>query len=219
MKMATNNIPDLNDGTGNATLVSVLQSWGISLFSGVNGGGVIHFAKYLKPLRRLDEASNTTPQLFTINEDIASFIPIGHYWASGKIAASLFTTGGAAYYGATGLIGAKSHNVPMVAVAALSASDAEGKSPLQYTGPGGAGTIGSYQSILGDGCLVIDDIGGLEEKLIQGREILPRIAGLEAPVARGMLEGRPWRVSLPRTAKATASLASPGMPNSSVVRN
>lgn len=167
-----NNLPDLDDGTGNAALARTLQNWGISLYSGVNGGGVIHFAKYLRPLRRLDDASDPAPQLFTINEDIASFIPIGHYWSSGKIAASLFTTGGAAYYGATGLIGAKAHNVPMVAIAALSASDADGKSPLQYTGTGGAGTIGSYKSLLGDGCLVIDYIGGLEEKLIQGREIL-----------------------------------------------
>lgn len=165
-------IPDLDDGTGNATLIKTLQGWGINNYSGVNGGGVIHFAKYLKPFGRLDEVSDPTPKLFTINEDIASFIPWGYYMESGEIAASLFTTGGAAYIGATGLYAAKMHNVPMVAVVALSASDAGGKSPLQYTGPEGSNTINTYQGLLGDGCLVIDDLGGLEEKLMQGMVIL-----------------------------------------------
>jgi len=174
-------IPDLDDGTGNATLIRTLQGWGINNYSGVNGGGVIHFAKYLKPFGRLDKVSDPTPKLFTINEDIASFIPIGHYMASGKIAASLFTTGGAAYIGATGLFGAKAHNVPMVAVVALSASDADKKTPLQYTGPGGSGTVGSYKSLLGDGCLVIDDIGGLEEKLVQGKSILQESKPIATP--------------------------------------
>lgn len=166
------NIPDLNDGTGNATLTNILNGWGINLSAGVNGGGLIHFTKYWEPFTSLSQLNDSTPRFLTINEDIAGFIPVGYYLATGKMAASFFTTGGAADLGLIGLNGAKAHNIPQIAIVALSASNSREKTPLQFTGEGGSNTIKKYKALLGDGCVVIDKIGELEEKLIQVRDTL-----------------------------------------------
>ncbi len=52
-----------------------------------------------------------------------------------------------------------------------------------------------------------------------GYEILPSTAERLAPVAEGMLDARRRQVSWARTAKATASFAADGRPNSSENRN
>src|SRR5437879_12944426 len=55
--------------------------------------------------------------------------------------------------------------------------------------------------------------------LPHGYEIFPSTAPRFAPVADGTFEGRRFQVSKANTAKATASLASEGIPNSSDKRN
>ena len=50
------------------------------------------------------------------------------------------------------------------------------------------------------------------------RLIFPRIFEQDAPVAEGRLDGRPWYVSYANTANANASLASPSIPKSLLVR-
>lgn len=57
-----------------------------------------------------------------------------------------------------------------------------------------------------------------DRRRLQGMRIRPRIAVELAPVARGTLEGRPWAVSCPNKAKATASRAWAGTPTSSIRR-
>ncbi len=180
-------IPSLHDGTGNAALIRTLAGWGITTYAGVNGGGVIHFAKYLEPLERLDQLASKTPSLFTISEGTAGFIPVGYGMGAmkrggswqGKIMASLLTTGGAAYLGASGILGAKMHDIPALYVMALSSSTAGDSCPLQYTGKGGAETVNVFKALLGDGCVVIDDIRTLEERLGQ----VQRTLGKSTPAA------------------------------------
>ena len=161
-------VPDLNDGTGNGALLSNLSSLGINLFAGTNGGGAIHTSKYMVPLERLDQVNCSVPHFFTIPETTAGFIPIGYHWATGRIAGTLLTTGGAGVDGLKGLIAAKMHNIPTVTLAALSASDVDGETPLQYTGREGSNTFGMYKALLGDSCFVVDHIGCLESILTEG---------------------------------------------------
>lgn len=199
-RQATQKVPSLDDGTGNSAIIRTLQDWGIHIYAGVNGGGIIHFAKYLRPIEELRQVREAVPQLLTVNEDVASFIPDGYNWATGKIAGAIFTTGGAAFLGQTGLLAAKMHNIPMVAVAALSGSKSHGKSPLQYTGKDGSNTIGVYRSLLGKGAIVLDTFDGLEGKLQQGQEILKEskpVAFLIVPDKMSEKVGRdidvPWK--------------------------
>lgn len=199
-ELGNKRLPSLEDGTGNAVIIRTLRDWGIYIFAGVNGGGIIHFAKYLRPFRRLKEVHEQVPQLFNIKEDTASFIPIGYHWATGKIAGATFTTGGAALIGQTGLLAAKMHNIPMVAIAALSGSKSHGKSPLQYTGEDGSNTVGIYKKLLGRGAIVLDSVDGLEDKLRQGQERLKEskpVAFLIVPDKMSEKVGReidvPWK--------------------------
>src|SRR5665213_3227423 len=40
----------LEQSSGNFALIDTLRKWGITFFSGVNGGGLIHVAKHLEPV-------------------------------------------------------------------------------------------------------------------------------------------------------------------------
>ncbi|MBI2651355.1 hypothetical protein HYX01_02710 [Candidatus Woesearchaeota archaeon] len=58
----------LIDDSGNYKLIEVLSSWGINLYAGVNGGGVIHFAKYLKPFEGLHQTNDRIPRLLNLQK-------------------------------------------------------------------------------------------------------------------------------------------------------
>jgi len=164
--------PTLLDNTGNSKLIEVISSWGIDLYAGVNGGGVIHLAKYLLPFEGLKQANDGVPRLLNIPEHIAGYVPLGHYLASGKIAAALFTTGGATLLGASGMLDAKLHDIPAVYLIALNATIANGRGPLQDMTPDGLNAISTVRSIYGERCLLVDDIGKLKDVLEKAQTLL-----------------------------------------------
>lgn len=102
---------DIDDG--NAALVFNLKEWGIRCIAGVTGGGLIHLLKHIPRFSGLDSSDDDMPCFFTICEFVAGFIPIGHYLASGKIAASASTTGTAIKLLSCGLFDAELHNFPL----------------------------------------------------------------------------------------------------------
>jgi acetolactate synthase-1/2/3 large subunit len=56
------------------TIIQTLNNWGIRLYAGVNGGGVIHLLKYLDPL---DQGAVEAPSFLTIGEYTAGLF----HWA------------------------------------------------------------------------------------------------------------------------------------------
>lgn len=164
--------PTLIDNTGNSKIIEVLSSWGINLYAGVNGGGVIHLAKHLVPFEGLHQANDGTPRLLNIPEHIAGYVPLGYYLASGKIAAGLFTTGGATLLGASGMLDAKLHDIPAVYLIALNATTANGRGPLQDMTPDGLNAISTIKGLYGESCLLIDDINKLKNILEKAQDLL-----------------------------------------------
>lgn len=164
--------PTLVDKSGNSKLIEILSSWDINLYAGVNGGGLIHLAKHLEPFEGLHQANDGTPRLFDIPEAIAGNIPLGYYIATGKIASSMSTTGGATWYGAIGLANAKAHDIPAMYIIALNSTEIFDKGPLQNMTPSGMNSIAMVKGMLGDSCLVVDDFGGLEKILVKAQDAL-----------------------------------------------
>src|SRR6266849_3829114 len=63
--------------SGNFALIDTLRRWGITFFSGVNGGGLIHVTKHLEPFLGLDQIGDGTPRMQTMGEYVAGFVPLG----------------------------------------------------------------------------------------------------------------------------------------------
>ena len=162
----------LVDNSGNSKLIEILSRWGVNLYAGVNGGGIIHVAKHLLPFEGLHQANDGIPRLFDVPESIASNIPIGYHFATGKVAASISTTAGATLYGMLGLANAKMHDVPYVGIFALNSTKTFGKGPLQDMTPDGMNSVAMIRAMVGDNCLIIDDVGGLEKILARAQDIL-----------------------------------------------
>ncbi|MEK6983883.1 MAG: thiamine pyrophosphate-dependent enzyme [Nanoarchaeota archaeon] len=161
--------PDLNDGTGNSTLVRTLYNWGIRGFGGTNGGGKIHVAERIAPEINHLNPDNGRPRMQTIIETMAGFYPNGHYLASGRMGGCSVTTGAAGLYSVPGYVAATMQFIPGVWLAALSAHDTHGKAPLQFTGPGGFNTKKALEDIAMGGFFLIDEIGSLENILTRVR--------------------------------------------------
>ena len=99
----------LEHSSGNFALIDTLRRWGITFFSGVNGGGLIHVTKHLEPFLDVDQAGDGVPRMQTMSEYVAGFVPLGYYLASGRIAGCLTTTGAATKLGSSGITDAKLH--------------------------------------------------------------------------------------------------------------
>lgn len=97
---------------GFKTLVDFLSSMRVNLYSGVTGGGVIHFLKYIDPYN--GEKMVNSPELFTLSEYAAGFTPLGHYLATGQVSAAIATTGAATKLLSCGLSDGKLHDIPSV---------------------------------------------------------------------------------------------------------
>jgi acetolactate synthase-1/2/3 large subunit len=130
---------------------------------------------------------------------VAGFVPLGYYLASGRIAGCLTTTGAATKLGSSGLTDAKLHNIPAVYIIALNSTLSIGMSPLQDVSAHGMNIVPQLEAELGDGCIVIDDITQLEERLghaqrvlLESRpvaiafhpDILSQVADIEVPVVQ-----------------------------------
>jgi acetolactate synthase-1/2/3 large subunit len=162
----------LEQSSGNFALIDTLRKWGITFFSGVNGGGLIHVAKHLEPLLGLEQIGDGTPRMQTMGEYVAGFVPLGYYLASGKVAGCLTTTGAATKLGSSGITDAKLHNIPAVYVIALNSTLSIGLSPLQDVSEHGMNVIPQLRAELGDACIVVDDISKLQAQLEQAQAIL-----------------------------------------------
>ncbi len=142
-------------------LADTLESWGITLYTGVTGGGIIHFLKHLKPLR---EKPTDKPEFMTFAEYSAGFVPLGYYLASGKIAAGIATTGAASKLLSCGLSDAKMHDIPAVYIVPISGKNTVGFSPLQDTSKYGINIIEQLQAELPDSVFFLDYKSKLSEQ-------------------------------------------------------
>jgi acetolactate synthase I/II/III large subunit len=158
--------------SGNFALVDTLRKWGITFFSGVNGGGLIHVAKHLEPFLGLEQIGDGTPRMQTMGEYVAGFVPLGYYLASGRVAGCLTTTGAATKLGSSGITDAKLHSIPAVYVIALNSTLSIGLSPLQDVSEHGMNVIPQLRAELGEGCIVVEDISKLQSQLEQAQSIL-----------------------------------------------
>lgn len=162
------------DTSGNFALVDTLREWGITFYAGVNGGGLIHVAKYLEPFEDLSQATDGVPRMLTMGEYVAGFAPVGHYLATGKVAACIATTGAATKLAGSGMSDAKLHNIPAVYVIALNSTHSIGHAPLQDVSAYGINILPQLQAEFGEGCVVIDAIDQLEDRLRQAQRVLLR---------------------------------------------
>ncbi|NLR60536.1 thiamine pyrophosphate-binding protein [Chitinophaga polysaccharea] len=152
-------------------IVDTLTDWGITLYTGVTGGGVIHLLKHLKPL---DDLPSTDPAFLTLGEYSAGFVPLGYYLASGKIAAAVATTGAATRLITCGLSDAKLHDIPAVFIVPISGSSTEGFSPLQDTSIYGSNTVAQLRAEIGEAVFVLNDPFSLTAQLAQAKAMLDR---------------------------------------------
>ena len=162
----------LERSSGNFALIETLRRWGITFYSGVNGGGLIHVTKHLEPFLDIDQVGDGVPRMQTMSEYVAGFVPLGYYLASGRVAGCLTTTGAATKLGSSGITDAKLHNIPAVYIVALNSTLSIGLSPLQDVSEHGMNVIPQLRAELGDSCIVIDDISKLQHQLERAQEIL-----------------------------------------------
>lgn len=116
--------------TGYQLIFEALKGWGIRLYCGVTGGGVIHFLKHIRPY---DARNPTQAGFMTLGEYSAGFVPLGYFLKRGEIAAAVATTGAATKLLTCGMSDAKLHDIPAVYIVPLSGPNTQGLSPLQDT--------------------------------------------------------------------------------------
>ena len=162
----------LDRSSGNFALIDTLRKWGVTFFSGVNGGGLIHVTKHLEPYLGLRHSGDRVPRMQTMGEYVAGFVPLGYYLASGRIAGCLTTTGAATKLGSSGITDAKLHNIPAVYVIALNSTLSIGRSPLQDVSEHGMNIVPQLRAELGDGCIVLDDLDKMGDQLELAQSIL-----------------------------------------------
>nr|WP_295877036.1 thiamine pyrophosphate-dependent enzyme [uncultured Chitinophaga sp.] len=152
-------------------IIDTLTEWGITLYTGVTGGGVIHLLKHLRPL---EELPADDPAFLTLGEYSAGFVPLGYYLASGRIAAAVATTGAATKLISCGLSDAKLHDIPAVFIVPVSGSHTEGFSPLQDTSVYGSNIVAQLQAELGEAVFVLNDPFSLTAQLAAAKALLDR---------------------------------------------
>ncbi|HVI45133.1 MAG TPA: thiamine pyrophosphate-dependent enzyme [Chitinophaga sp.] len=152
-------------------IIDTLTDWGITLYTGVTGGGVIHLLKHLQPL---DDLLADDPSFLTLGEYSAGFVPLGYYLASGKVAAAVATTGAATKLIGCGLSDAKLHDIPAVFIVPVSGSNTEGFSPLQDTSIYGSNIVAQLRAELGDAVFVLNDPFLLSTQLAAAKATLDR---------------------------------------------
>src|SRR6266850_2455300 len=187
--------------SGNQVLIDVLRSWGVSFFAGVNGGGVVHVAKHLEPYNDLSQSRDGVSRMLTMGEYVAGFAPLGHWYATGRIAGCVTTTGAATKLGGSGMTDAKLHNIPAIYLIALNSTMSIGNAPLQDVSEHGMNVVPQLEAELGDGCVVIDNINRLEDGLKQAQHMLKRSKPVAIAFHPDVLS-RPTDATAPWTSKA-----------------
>ncbi|GGA44866.1 thiamine pyrophosphate-dependent enzyme [Dyella nitratireducens] len=152
-------------------VLDAMAEWGIKVCAGVTGGGLVHLLKHMDPYLP-HRARSGQMEFFTVGEYAAGFVPLGHYLATGEIAAAAATTGAASKLLLCGLSDAKFHNIPAVYLIAATPSSMAYQSPLQDTTESGSNMIGQLMAELPQGTFVLDDIEMLDEQLAAARDQL-----------------------------------------------
>jgi len=152
-------------------IIQTLNQWGITVYAGVTGGGVVHLLKYLSPY---DETVKDKPSIITIGEYSAGFIPLGYYLQSGRIAAAVATTGAATKLICCGLSDCKLHDIPAVYIVPVSGKETIGLSPLQDTSEYGSNILVQLRAELPDSVFVLDCKLNLKEQLSLAKNQLGR---------------------------------------------
>lgn len=152
-------------------LLDTMTEWGIRLCAGVTGGGLVHMLKHMEPYAP-HRARLGQIEFFTIGEYAAGFVPLGHYLATGEVAAAAATTGAASKLLLCGMSDAKLHNIPAVYLIAATPSNMAYQSPLQDTTESGSNMIGQLVAELPQGTFVLDNIESLDEQLAAARDQL-----------------------------------------------
>ncbi len=93
-----------------------------------------------------------------MGEYVAGFAPLGHWYATGRIAGCVTTTGAATKLGGSGMTDAKLHNIPAVYLIALNSTMSIGNAPLQDVSEHGMNVVPQLEAELGEGCVVIDSV-------------------------------------------------------------
>ena len=155
--------------TGYEVLFEFFQRLDIQLFSGVTGGGVIHFLKYISPW---SELKNNGTRFFTLAEYSAGFVPLGYYLSTGKIAASVATLGAATKLLTCGLSDAKLHDIPAVYIVPAYDKDLFGKAPLQDSSSLGSNMIEQLKAESPESVFVFDDVATIKNLLVLAEERL-----------------------------------------------
>ncbi|WP_051880747.1 thiamine pyrophosphate-dependent enzyme [Buttiauxella noackiae] len=149
--------------TGYQIIINTLTEWGITLYCGVTGGGVVHFLKHIPPY---DPQSSDAPGFMSLGEYSAGFVPLGHFLSTGRMAAAVATTGAATKLLACGLSDAKLHDIPAVFIVPLSGLNTLGFSPLQDTSAHGSNVVAQLRNELPEGVFVLDDPSTLARQLL-----------------------------------------------------
>lgn len=148
---------------GNLALVKYLEAIGISQYWGVNGGGIFNIVKYLSPI-----------QFCNITEYICGYAPIGYYLGSGKVGASIVTTGAAEKIVGCGATDARFLNIPALYILPLNNHTAEAKYPLQDVSPAGMSILKQYQAEFGDSVLLVKNSEHLYEDILHLQNLLTK---------------------------------------------
>src|SRR5438046_9078753 len=110
--------------------------------------------------------------MLTMGEYVAGFAPLGHWYATGRVAGCVTTTGAATKLGGSGMTDAKLHNIPAVYLIALNSTMSIGNAPLQDVSEHGMNVLPQPEAELGDGCVVIDDGDTMEAQLEAAQSIM-----------------------------------------------
>lgn len=156
---------------GYQLLIDTLTRWGVIHYSGMTGGGVIHFLKYLKSY---SPQAVSSPSFMTLSEYSGGFFPLGYFIASGRYAAAVATTGAATKLLACGLSDAKLHDIPAVYIIAQSDPKTYGLAPLQDTSLLGSNMVAQLRCELPDGVFVLDNPATLTHQLQQAQHQLEK---------------------------------------------
>lgn len=159
---SSNHLKPKNNKDSYQFIIDTLTNWGITLYTGVTGGGVIHLLKYLPPF---NEAIPGNPAFMTLGEYPSGFVPLGYYLGSGRIAAVVATTGAATKLISCGLSDAKLHDIPAVYIVPVSGKSTVGFSPLQDTTEYGSNIVMQLRAELPDAVFLLDSPVTLAERL------------------------------------------------------
>lgn len=157
-------------------LLLMLKDLDITFYSGVTGGGVIHFLKYIQ---QHDNMNRNDCSFLSIGEYTAGFIPLGYFLASGKVSCGVATTGAASKLIGCGMSDAKLHNIPSIYIIPETNTDYAFPGALQDSSTFGNNMVRQFEAELPESTFILnesfsfaDHIKSIYEFLKQGKPIV-----------------------------------------------